>query len=193
MVIFLVAPHMVALVQDLEVDLASRRRAVRCVGTTTALILGMEITLGNFFAERICIACKKSTHRLFQSKPSTLSNSRREETSSQSVFKVLVSDFPPEVTQALDKTASVGGTEDGVYSWAIKSDQIYVWNNLTRKVVHNAVNLPSLPSGLQHPANLILSTRKNGLTGANKLTLLPMLEIHMRTTIRYLWFPRLEL
>ena len=116
---------------------------------------------------------KKARTDFFQSKPSTLSSSRREETSSQSVFKVLVSDFPPEVTQALDKTASVGGTEDGVYSWAIKSGQIYVWNNLTRKVVHNDVNLPSLPSGLQHPANLILSTRKNGLTGANKLTSTP--------------------
>ena len=116
---------------------------------------------------------KKARTDFFQSKPSTLSNSRREETSSQSVFKVLVSDFPHEVTQALDKTASVGGTEDGVYSWAIRSGQMYVWNNLTRKVVHNDVNLPSLPSGLQHPANLILSTRKNGARGANKLNSMP--------------------
>ena len=108
---------------------------------------------------------KKARTDFFQSRPSTLRMQQRTSSSpivdANSVFKVLVNDFPPEVTQALDKTASVGGTNDGVFSWAIKGGQLHVWNNLTKQIIHNDVNLPSLPPGLQHPANLIVSTRKN--------------------------------
>ena len=82
---------------------------------------------------------KKARKDFFQSRPSTLRMQQRTSSSpivdANSVFKVLVNDFPPEVTQALDKTASVGGTNDGVFSWAIKGGQLHVWNNLTKQTI----------------------------------------------------------
>jgi hypothetical protein len=108
---------------------------------------------------------KKARTDFFQSRPSTLSVKERKpspsSTDANSVFKVLLNDFPPEVARILDKNTTIGGTSNGVYSWAPRGGQLYVWNNMTKKIIHSDVNLPPLPPGLQHPANLILSTSNN--------------------------------